>query len=146
VDQVDTALIRALQKDGRKSYRDLSKDVRVSISTVSARLKRLRESGTLKGYTVIVDPLAAGYDLTVLVGVRITKGRLLETQKKIAQTEAVFGVYDVTGDWDSLVLARFRTRRELDRFVKHLLSLEHVERTNTQVVLNTVKEEVRVPV
>ena len=146
MDRTDFALLRALEKDARKSFRDLAKEVHVSISTVSARMKKMRDEGVVKGYTVVVDPRAVGYDLNVVVGVRIAKGRLLEVQRKIANFDSVFGVYDVTGEWDSLVLARFRTRAELDRWIKQLLALEHVERTYTHVVLNTVKEEVRVPV
>jgi DNA-binding Lrp family transcriptional regulator len=146
MDRIDLALLRALEKDARKSYRDLAKETHVSISTVSARVKKLRDEGVVRGYTVVIDPRAVGYDLTVVIGVRIAKGKLLEVQRRISNFDSVFGVYDVTGEWDSLVLARFRTRNELDKFVKSILALEHVERTYTHLVLNTVKEEVRVPV
>ena len=52
----------------------------------------------------------------------------------------------MTGDYDALLIGRFRDRRDLDRFVKHALQDPHVERSNTQVVLNRVKEDRRVPV
>ena len=53
-------------------------------------------------------------------------------------------MYDVTGEWDSIVVVRLRTTRELDAFIKRLGSMEYVENTYTQVVLNVVKEERRV--
>jgi DNA-binding Lrp family transcriptional regulator len=144
IDDVDVALLRALNQDARKSYRDLAKELQLALSTVSARVKRLESQGYVTGYVPVIDAQKLGFDLVVIIGVKIAHGKLLETQQKIAKIARVFGVYDVTGDWDSMILARFRDREELNDFVKDLLSLQHVERTGTQLVLNTVKEEKRV--
>ena len=75
---------------------------------------------------------------------RIKKGTLIDVQSSIAEHSRVFGVYDVTGEWDSLILARFKNREEMDNFIKTTLSQEYIERTSTSLVLNTVKEEPRV--
>ncbi len=56
----------------------------------------------------------------------------------------VFAVYDITGEWDSLVLARFKNREEMDDFIKTVLSQQNIERTSTSLVLNNVKEEMKV--
>ena len=74
----------------------------------------------------------------------IKKGTLMDVQASIANHSRVFGVYDVTGEWDSLILARFKNREEMDNFIKTTLSQEHIERTSTSLVLNTVKEEPRI--
>ncbi|MGB9134428.1 MAG: Lrp/AsnC ligand binding domain-containing protein, partial [Candidatus Bathyarchaeia archaeon] len=50
-------------------------------------------------------------------------------------------VYDVTGETDAFVIAKFHNREELSIFAKQLLSLPLVDRTNTHVVLTTVKED-----
>jgi len=65
-------------------------------------------------------------------------------QRRIAKDDQAVDVFDVTGEWDSVIVARFRNTRELDAFVKRLVAIENVERTYTQVVLNVVKEERRV--
>ena len=52
-------------------------------------------------------------------------------------------VFDITGDWDSLIIAHFKDRRDLNSFIKRILSMNHVERSNTQLVLNIVKDEKR---
>ena len=144
LDDADVNIIRALNQDARKSYRDLSKELGLALSTVSARVKRLEQQGYITGYVPVLDPTKLGFDLVVIVGVKIQSGRLLDAQQRIARMPRVYGVYDVTGDWDSMILARFRSRDELNEFVKDLLSLPAVERTSTQLVLNTVKEEKRV--
>lgn len=144
LDEADHAILRALNVDARKSYRDLSKELGLALSTVSSRVKRLEELGYIQGYVPVIDPVKLGFDLVVIIGVKISHGKLLEAQRRIAKVPRVFGVYDVTGEWDSIVLARFRNREELNDFVKELLGLPYVERTGTQLVLNTVKEEKRV--
>jgi DNA-binding Lrp family transcriptional regulator len=84
-----------------------------------------------------------GFELTVIMEVTVSRGQLIETQEEIAKLPYVCAVYDVTGEIDSVVIAKFRNRRELSEFPKDLLSMENVERTNTHVVLNTVKEDFR---
>ena len=144
LDDADLAILRALNQDARKSYRDLAKELGIALSTVSSRVKRLEEQGYITGYVPVMDPVKMGLDLVVIIGVKITAGKLMEAQRRIAKAPRVFGVYDVTGEWDSIILARFKGREELNDFIKDILSLPYVERTATQLVLNTVKEEKRV--
>ena len=68
----------------------------------------------------------------------------MEVQASIAKHSRVYAVYDITGEWDSLVLARFKDREEMDQFIKTVLSQKNIERTSTSLVLNNVKEEPRV--
>ncbi|MFQ5986381.1 MAG: Lrp/AsnC family transcriptional regulator [Thermoplasmata archaeon] len=143
-DDLDLEILRLLNRDARQSYRDLARQLQISTSTVSTRIRRLEEEGIITGYAPIIDQERTGFDLPVVVGLQISKGRLLEVQQKVAEDPRVYGVYDVTGDWDSIVMARFRNTRDLDAFIKRVLALPYVERTYTQLVLNTVKEEKRV--
>jgi len=64
-----------------------------------------------------------------------------DTEKKIAQIPNVFGVYDITGTYDALILARFKTRDGLSRMIKKIHTSPYVERTNTHIVLNVIKEK-----
>lgn len=144
LDDIDRKILGSLNANARKSYRDMAKELGVALSTVSHHVHKLEESGVIRGYVPLLDEAALGYELAALIGVRIAHGKLLEVQGRIAKHPRAFGVYDVTGDWDSLVLARFRDRAELNAFIKEVVSLEHVERTSTQLVLNTVKEDRRV--
>ncbi len=66
----------------------------------------------------VVDPEYFGISLIAIVAVRISKGKLLETQKRISQDPRVAAVYDVTGDWDSFVIGYFKDREDLNRFIK----------------------------
>jgi len=146
LDALDRRLIGALNRDGRASLRELARELGVAQGTVSARLGRLQQSGIIRGFIPDIDAERAGFALVVVVALRVTKGALIAAQATIAEHPAVYGVYDVTGEWDSIVLARFRNRAEMDHFIKHTLAIPSIERTNTHVVLNTVKEARRVVV
>jgi len=135
LDDLDVAILRRLNHNARKSFRDIARELEVSISTVSNRVKRLEAEGVV-----------LGYDVLAVIGIRISKGKLLEVQRKIAREDRVVEVYDVTGEYDSVIVARFRNTRDLDAFIKKLVAMENVERTYTQVVLNVVKQEKRSPV
>ena len=73
----------------------------------------------------------------------VSKGKLLETDAEIAKIPNVCAVYDITGQTDAMVVAKFKSRNDLSEFTKKLLAMPYVERTNTHVVLTTVKEDFR---
>lgn len=141
LDDTDRSIIRVLENDARTSMRSIAEKVGVSLGTVSNRVKKLEESGIIKGYRVLLDADQVGWGLNVVIGLRIQKGRLIEIQEKIARDPRVYGVYDVTGDFDSMIIARARDRTDLDDLSKNVLSMDGVARSVTHLVLNTVKEE-----
>ena len=140
LDEIDRNIIKVLEHDARTSLRKISELVKVSLGTVSNRVKKMEKNGVIKGYSVILDPDQIGWELNVVIGLRIQKGRLIEIQEKIAKDSRVHGVYDVTGDFDSMVIARAKNRKDLDDLSKNVLSIDGVERSITHLVLNTVKE------
>jgi len=144
LDDLDLRILRLMNADARKSFREIAKAVDASLSTVSNRVRKLEEEGIITGYAPILNEGRLGYDVLAVVGVKIHKGKLLDVQRRIAKDDRVTHVYDVTGEWDSIVVVRLKNTRELDAFIKRLGSMEYVENTYTQVVLNVVKEERRV--
>ena len=141
LDNTDRATLQALLKDSRASQRELSRIVGVAQGTITNRLKRLENNGIINGYSVVLNPESVGWTMTIMAGLCIAKGKMIDVQQKIAADSRVFSVYDVTGDWDSMVLARVRDRADLDDLTKTVFTLEGVTRSFTHVVLNTVKED-----
>ena len=141
LDNIDRAIISILLDDARASQRKLSREIGVAQGTITNRIKRLEDAGIISGYSVVIDPEKVGWSMTIMAGLRIAKGRMIDVQQKIAADPRVFSVYDVTGDWDSIVLARVKNRADLDDLTKTVFTLEGVTRSFTHVVLNTVKED-----
>ncbi len=144
IDELDRKVIRVLNDDARQSFREIAKEVGTSTTAVINCVKKLEAEGALKGYIPVVDPGHFGVRLIVVLALRISGGKLIETQQKISADPRVKAVYDVTGDWDSFVIGYFAGTEDLNAFLKKLQTFPCVDRTATHIVLNVVKEERRV--
>ena len=144
LDGTNVKILRMLLSDAKLSSRQIAKKTGVSIGTVLSRMKKMEQAGIIKEYSAIVDYEKLGYELTVVIEMTISKGRLSEIAKEIAKVPNVCCVYNVTGLTDAMVIAKFKKREELSGFTKYLLSLPYVERTNTHIVLTTMKEDFRI--
>ena len=144
LDEIDVKILKTLALDSRLSSRQIAKQCGISIGTVLSRIKRMEKEGIIKGYSALLDHERLGYELTVVSEITVSKGRLLEVENEIARLPNVCCVYDVTGLIDAVIIAKFKNRDELGKFTKRLLSLPYMERTNTHVVLTTVKEDFRI--
>jgi DNA-binding Lrp family transcriptional regulator len=143
LDKTDVKILKTLLSDARLSSRQIAKQCGVSIGTVLSRVKKMEKEGIIQGYSALLDQEKLGYELTIVSEITVSKGRLLEMENEIARLPNVCCVYDVTGLIDAIIVAKFKNREELGKFTKRLLALPYVERTNTHVVLATIREDFR---
>ena len=141
MDKKDILIFDALRKNSRLSCREIARSVKVSVVTVLNRIKKFEQEGLIKSYSVVPDYEKLGYDVQAIIHLRISKGKLFEVEKKIATHPNVFAVYDTTGAFDCLAITKFKNRRSLDSFLKKIQKYDFIERTETQLILNTIKEE-----
>ena len=141
LEETDKKILNIIVENSRLSLRQIAQKAGVSVATVMHHIKALEKEGIIRKYTAKLDYEKMGYDVEVMIEIRVSKGRLLDVEKKIAMDPNVFAVYDVTGAFDALVLARFPTRRKMDNFLKRIQTYEFVERTETRLILRTMKEE-----
>ena len=144
LDETDVKVLKALTEDARLSSRQIAKQCNISIGTALSRIRKMEGEGIIKGYTALLDQEKLGFELTVVTEITVSKGRLLEMENEIARIPNVCCVYDLTGMSDAAIIAKFKSRKDLSKFTKRLLSLPNVERTNTHVVLTTIKEDFRI--
>ena len=143
MDETDVKILKKLLFDARSSYRKIASEIGVSPPTVLARVEKLESDSIIKSYSAVVDHEKLGYDLTAVIEITATKGKIIDIERQIAKFPNVCAVYDITGLTDMVVIAKFKNRKELSKFVKKDLSLPYIDRTNTHVVLITVKEDFR---
>lgn len=141
VDDINKKILNVLLENSRLSYRQIAKKVGVSVATIMNRVNNLEKNKIIKKYSAVLDYEKLGYDVDVLIEMKISKGRLFEVEKQIASNPNVYAVYDTTGSFDATVVARFPGRRKMDSFLKKIQTYSFVERTNTKLILNTIKEE-----
>ena len=142
-DEKDEKILKHLLVDARQSARQLAHKLNISTVTMISRLKKLEEKKIIQGYTIRLNHSALGYDITGIIEVTTTKGKMVEIEDEIAKIENVCAVYDITGNADILVIGKFKDRSSLSEFVKKISGIPNVENTVTHLVLNTVKEDSR---
>jgi len=142
MDKIDEKILKNLLVDARLSARQMAIKLGMSTVTILSRIKKLEKEKIIKGYTAIIDHEKLGYDLTAIIEI-IAKKDIVDIEEKLSKFENVCGVYDITGNADTIIIAKFKERNELSKFVKSLSSMPNVENTVTHVVLNTAKEDFR---
>ncbi len=140
IDEIDLKIIRELKENARKSYREIAEKLDVAEGTVYNRVNKLQKTGVIKAFISDIDFTKLGYDLTAIIGLKVQGGQLAKIEEDISQKPNVSAVYDVTGDYDAIIVAKFRDRSGMNGFVKELLAIGEVDRTYTMVVLNVIKE------
>lgn len=142
-DQLDLAILEALQQQGRISVADLARKIHLSQPAVHNRMKRLEREGIIREYVALVDREAAGYDLMCFIRVTVqphSREIFCEAQRVLHQLPAVLECYRTAGTHDLLLKIVVRDHKELDRFIAEtLMSLPGIDRIDTDLVLNEVK-------
>ena len=101
VDGIDRTLIRLLRADGRSTYQDLGKRVRLSANTVADRVRRLRSTGVISGVHAELDPAALGRTLVMISDVRLRENAdRAEFERGLHGVPQVVSGARVTGDFD----------------------------------------------
>jgi Lrp/AsnC family transcriptional regulator, regulator for asnA, asnC and gidA len=139
-ESLDVEILRALQSDARSSYRDIARQLKISVGTVHSRVKKLEEAKVIRGFSVDIDYSKLGYDITALILLQAKGKHLRDVETKISKFPNVCLVYDITGDFDIALVVKFSTSSLMDKFIKEVLAMDFVERAVTSMVLNSVKE------
>ena len=140
IDELDLKIIKEFQADARQSYREIAEKLNIAEGTVYNRVSKLKDMGVIRKFIADINYAKLGYDLTVVIGLTVEGGHLGEIEEKISKKPNVSAVYDVTGEYDALIVAKFTERDSLNDFIKSILRLPYVKRTNTMLVLNVIKE------
>lgn len=141
IDDTSKKVLVEYLQDSRQSFREVARKIGISSGTVASRVKEMEDENIIKKYTTLLNYEKLGYELTAVTEITVSEGMMIEVGNKISEIDHTVGVYNVTGDSDILVIAKFKSRAKLSDFTKTVLKMDHVVRTKTHVVLNTLKED-----
>jgi DNA-binding Lrp family transcriptional regulator len=141
MDAMDQRIIALLADDARISYSDIGLKVSLSAPAVKRRVDRLRATGIIKGFTVVVDPSAIGWSTEAFVELFCT-GRTTPAQLTAAARKhpAVVGAYTVSGEADALVHLRAADIGKLEQALERLRAEPFVTSTRSMIVLSRLVE------
>ncbi|MBB3178709.1 Lrp/AsnC family leucine-responsive transcriptional regulator [Variovorax sp. Sphag1AA] len=149
LDALDTALLDLLQRDASLPVRTLADQVGSSPATCQRRIAQMRESGVLQKQVAIVDRQLVGRPLTVFVSVELDKQNaalLTQFEKRMAAEEDVMACYEVSGEFDFLIIVNAESMAQYHAFTREVFSSNNnVRNFKSMFAMNCSKFETRVP-
>ncbi len=148
MDQIDRKILRTLASNSRATVSEIGKQVELSLPAVSERIRKLEENGVIDQYTIRLNRPAYGFPLLAMIFVALGSTTSIEPfRKAIVEFPQVLECHHVAGDYDYLLKVLVSGTDELEDFLSRgLKGIEGVTKTNTLVVLSTLKETINRPV
>lgn len=142
MDDVDRAILAVLGKDGRISNAELAEQVGLSPSPCLRRVRRLEETGVIRGYQAVIDPAAVGRGLRVIAGVRLVRharADVVAFERAVVQLPEVVHTHHVTGNFDYLLQIDVADLPAYEDFhANRLANLPGVAAVNSYVTMKTL--------
>jgi Lrp/AsnC family transcriptional regulator, regulator for asnA, asnC and gidA len=139
LDDLDKAIIGCLQRDGRRPYAQIGRELKVPEATVRQRAERLITRGVVQ-VVGVTDPLAMGFQQPALIGMRVEPGKLDEIAHKIAELDEVTYLVVTAGRFDLVCEVVCEDNEHLLRLLTDSLAIKGIRSTETLVELQFVKE------
>ncbi len=150
LDETDKAILRLLQADGRVSNAEVARRVGLSAPATHARVRRLEQAGVIRQHATLLDREAMGFDMVCFINVslQLHQFEAIERFKELVQDmPEVLECHHITGEFDYLLKAVFRSRDELQEFVVNKLTpIPGMARINTSLVLIEIKATQQLPI
>ena len=148
MDARDADIVEALQRDARATQQEIAQRLKISQPAVAERIRKLEDRGVITGYAARVDPTKVGKDVTAFVGVAISHPKHFDAfARQIEELPEILEAHRVAGRDSYLLKVRTSNTRTLDDLLINVLRrLPGVTRTETTVVLASIKEDTFIPV
>lgn len=134
MDQIDRQILKILQQDGRIAINQLSKQLHLSRPSITERLRRLQENGTILGYTARISSKKMGKEVLAIVQIRNLKVACRRFEEKLEEENDILECHRVTGDNSYFIKAAFASMHDLEAFVDRLIPFGQL---NTSIVLSS---------
>jgi len=137
MEATDRRILSLLMEDGRRTYDDIARQVKLSAPSVKRRVDRLRRDGALEGFTAVIDHGAMGWNTEALVELFFRPGTTLDrVGATLREHPEVVEAWSVTGDADAIARVRTADNAALEGLIMDLQRNGLVMRTRSQVVMS----------
>jgi len=150
LDEIDLAILDALQRNARLTNLELAQRVQLSPPGLQKRLRKLEQAGLIDAYVALLNREAVGFELMCFIQVilsRHDRNVVQRFKQTIANIPEIQECYHITGETDYLLKVVVRNRRHLERFLVDILTpVPGVDKLRTSVVLDDVKSTTHIPI
>ena len=140
IDKTDKKILDILQQDGRVSASSIAIDLDISIPTVTDRIKKLQDSGIIKGIHAVLDPKPLGLDVAAIITlISESSVHYKEVTQAAEKTPEVLQCLSTTGKGSHMLFVVTRNSSTLEELLREIQSWPGIIRTETQIVLSDYK-------
>ena len=140
IDKTDKKILDILQQDGRVSASSIASDLDISIPTVTDRIKKLQDSGIIKGIHAVLDPKPLGLDVVAIITlISESSVHYKEVTQAAEKTPEVLQCLSTTGKGSHMLFVVTRNSSTLEELLREIQSWPGIIRTETQIVLSDYK-------
>jgi Lrp/AsnC family leucine-responsive transcriptional regulator len=136
---LDRKILALLQREGRRSFADIGREVGLSTPAVKRRVDRLEDAGVIRGYAAVVDASKLGLGFEAIAEVycadRTAPHDVLASVEGIPE---VVSAVTVSGEPDAVLRVQVDDIRHLERLIETLRRRPNVVRTRTMIVLSVL--------
>src|SRR3989338_8644992 len=156
MDETDKKILELVQKAEycKPNLTALSEQLKRSVPTLHARIKKLEDRGIIQGYMANVDPKKAGEDMTIFIIIRVEyksfyedEGKQREFAKKLTEIPEVKEVHICGSDWDYLIKVRVKDADDYYKVaMEKIMPLGHIKKLESVVAYTTFKDTTQVAI
>lgn len=140
LDGLDRMILHVLQEDGRASYSEIARRLKVPESTVRLRVKKLVERGVIRKFAALINPFKAGYSIVAFIAVDVEPSRVKKAAEELSKLPEVDVLGIATGAHDILMQVTVRDLQELESFlIEKLGRIEGIRSTETSILTSVRK-------
>jgi Lrp/AsnC family transcriptional regulator for asnA, asnC and gidA len=141
LDRIDLKILRILNENARKSFREIGRELGISEGTVRNRVKRLTEKGIITGFHASINPKNLGFEVVAILGLYIKPSKVEETLDKLKELDEIVELYQTTGEYDAVCIAILKDIESLGNFLaEKIYPLVNVNGCKVTLVLRTFKD------
>lgn len=137
VDKVNWEILKQLQVNARISMTDLGKAVGLTAPAVAERIKKMEDTGIIRGYYTQLSYIKTGYQLKAIITLKVFMGRLKPFLEKVTEFKEVINCFRITGNENIIMEVVLRNQKHLELFIDELISYGE---TKTHIVLSNKVE------
>jgi Lrp/AsnC family transcriptional regulator for asnA, asnC and gidA len=139
IDELDLKILDILKKDSRTPFTEIASILGVSDSTIHVRLKKLRDDGVLRGFTLNLNEELLGKKVHGLAMIDVNLGHLEEVVSKLAINKNVVRIYETHGANDLIVQIDAEDLDELRKVIMDTRKIENISSTALTTILKIWK-------
>lgn len=142
LDKIDLAIINSLMQDGRKSFRQVAKDINVSTPTVEAHFSRMKGLGIIKNIVPTFDIDKLDEQLSAFIYLKTNPSESVNIANKLSSVPSIKGVYVMTGNYNLIAKVIAEKPKRLEEFIREkLAAIEGIRSISYHIIARTIKED-----